>query len=121
MKIKKLKSFKTIKINPGHSKKKKVIKKKVPKNVIPYALVNNVYASLILPRLKRFKYDHDRIIKPKPDIYINIKSNEINDDYFNLPNKIELNGSYQAALYKLDIEAIDDTADNYQIIFNIIN
>ena len=66
-------------------------------------------------------YDHDRIIKQKPDIYINIKSNEINDDYYNLPNKIELNGSYQAALYKLDIETIDDNVDNYEIILNTIN
>ena len=53
-----------------------------------------------------------------------IKSNEINDDYYNLPNKInkiELNGSYQAALYKLDIETIDDNVDNYEIILNTIN
>ena len=118
MKIKKPKSSKIIKINSGHSKKKKVIKKKVPKNVIHYAHVNNAFASLILPRLKRFKYDHDRIIKPKPDIYINIKSN---DDYYNLPNKIELNSSYQAALYKLDIETIDDNVDNHEIILNTIN
>jgi len=53
--------------------------------------------------LKRFKYDHDKIVKPKPDIYINIKSDEI-DDYYNLPNRIDLNGPCQAALYKIDIE-----------------
>ena len=86
---------------------KKPIKKPLKKD-IPYALVNNEYASLILPRLKRLKYDHDKIIKPKPDVYINIKSDEI-DDYYNLPNKIDLNGPYQAALYKIDIEKIKKT------------
>ena len=79
------------------------------KSDIPSELVNNAYASLILPRLKRLKYDHDKIVKPKPDIYINIKSDEV-DDYYNLPNKIDLNGPYQAALYKMDIE---NTLDEY--------
>ena len=80
------------------------MKKVKKKSVIPYGLVNNAYASLILPRLKRFKYDHDKIIKPKPDIYIDIKSDEIINDYYNLPNPIDLNTTYQAALYKIDIE-----------------
>ena len=80
------------------------MKKVKKKSVIPYDLVNNAYASLILPRLKRFKYDHDKIIKPKPDIYIDIKSDEIINDYYNLPNPIDLNTTYQAALYKIEIE-----------------
>lgn len=92
MKIKKHKSLKTTKLNLGRTKMKKVKKNPVPKRVIPYALVNNAYASLILPRLKRFKYDHDKIIKPKPNIYINIKSDEIINDFYNLPNNISLNG-----------------------------
>ena len=53
------------------------MKKVKKKSVIPYVVVNNAYASLILPRLKRFQYDHDKIIKPKPDIYIDTKSDEI--------------------------------------------
>jgi hypothetical protein len=80
------------------------MKKVKKKSVIPYGLVNNAYASLVLPRLKRFKYDHDKIIKPKPDIYIDIKSDEIINDYYNLPNPIDLNTTYQAALYKIEIE-----------------
>ena len=80
------------------------MKKVKKKSVIPYDLVNNAYASLVLPRLKRFKYDHDKIIKPKPDIYIDIKSDEIINDYYNLPNPIDLNTTYQAALYKIEIE-----------------
>ena len=97
---------------------KKPIKKPLKKD-IPYALVNNAYASLILPRLKRLKYDHDKIIKPKPDVYINIKSDEI-DDYYNLPNKIDLNGPYQAALYKIDIEKTIDF-DKYKGEITIVN
>jgi hypothetical protein len=118
MKIKKHKSLKTTKLNLGRTKMKKVKKNPVPKRVIPYALVNNAYASLILPRLKRFKYDHDKIIKPKPNIYINIKSDEIIDDYYNLLNSIDLNTSYQAALYKIDIEntiPVDDYEGNIVI------
>ena len=55
------------------------------KSVIPYAIVNNAYASLVLPRLKQFMYDHDKIIKPKSDIYIDIESDEIINDYYHLP------------------------------------
>ena len=87
------------------------------KSDIPSDLVNNAYASLILPRLKRLKYDHDKIVKPKPDIYINIKSDEV-DDYYNLPNKIDLNGPYQAALYKMDIE---NTLDEYMGYVSYVN
>ena len=127
MKIKKRKLLKTIKKNLGPIKKKtlkknlkKPIKNKKPlKKDIPCALVNNAYASLILPRLKRLKYDHDKIIKPKPDVYINIKSDEI-DDYYNLPNKIDLNGPYQAALYKIDIEKTIDF-DKYKGEITIVN
>jgi len=124
MKIKKRKSLKTIKKNLDLVRKK--IKKKIPKknlkkkksfSDIPLGLVNNAYASLILPRLKRLKYDHDKIIKPKPDIYINIKSEEV-DEYYNLPNKIDLNGPYQAALYKMDIE---NTLDDYKGILSYVN
>ena len=106
MKIKKRKSLKTTKINLDRRKQtiKRKMKKVKKKSVIPYGLVNNAYASLVLPRLKRFKYDHDKIIKPKPDIYIDIKSDEIINDYYNLPNPIDLNTTYQAALYKIEIE-----------------
>jgi hypothetical protein len=69
--------------------------------------------------LKRFKYDHDKIVKPKPDIYINIKSDEI-DDYYNLPNRIDLNGPYQAALYKIDIEKTINV-DKYKGSISIVN
>ena len=90
------------------------------KSDIPSDLVNNAYASLILPRLKRLKYDHDKIVKPKPDIYINIKSDEV-DDYYNLPNKIDLNGPYQAALYKMDIENTHDEYMGYVSYVNLDN
>ena len=90
------------------------------KSAIPSDLVNNAYASLILPRLKRLKYDHDKIVKSKPDIYINIKSDEV-DDYYNLPNKIDLNGSYQAALYKMDIENTLDEYEGYVSYVNLDN
>ena len=93
------------------------MKKVKKKSVIPYTLVNNAYASLILPKLKRFKYDHDKIIKPKPDIYIDIKSDEIINDYYNLPNPIDLNTTYQAALYKIEIENTTPVED-YEV--NII-
>ena len=98
----------------------KKIRKKIKTRVIPYALANNAYASIILPKLKRFKYDHDKIIKPKPNIYINIKSDEIIDGYYNLPNPIELNGSYQAALYKIDIEN-KIPINNYELTLTTIN
>ena len=97
------------------------MKKVKKKSVIPYALVNNAYASLILPKLKRFKYDHDKIVKPKPDIYINIKSDEIINNYYNLPNNISLNGAYQAALYKIDIETIDIHLDEYEVKLYTLN
>ena len=135
MKIKKRKLLKTIKKNLDPVRKKitlktlNLVKKKIrskkktnkisKKKDIPYALVNNAYASLILPRLKRFKYDHDKIVKPKPDIYINIKSDEI-DDYYNLPNRIDLNGPYQAALYKIDIEKTINI-DKYKGSISIVN
>ena len=135
MKIKKRKLLKTIKKNLDPVRKKiplktlNLVKKKIrskkktnkisKKKDIPYALVNNAYASLILPRLKRFKYDHDKIVKPKPDIYINIKSDEI-DDYYNLPNRIDLNGPYQAALYKIDIEKTINV-DKYKGSISIVN
>ena len=32
------------------------------------------------------------------------------DDYYNWPNKIDLNGPYQVALYKMDLE---NTLDEY--------
>ena len=78
MKIKKRKLLKTIKINSDHRKKKrkipkrikinsdpmKKIRKKIKTRVFPYALANNAYASIILSKLKRFNYDHDKIIKP---------------------------------------------------------
>ena len=98
----------------------KKIRKKIKTRVIPYALANNAYASIILPKLKRFKYDHDKIIKPKPNIYINIKSDEIIDGYYNLPNPIELNGSYQAALYKIDIEN-KKPINNYELTLTTFN
>ena len=55
MKIKKRKSLKTTKINLDRRKKtiNRKMKKVKKKSVIPYDLVNNAYASLILPRLKR--------------------------------------------------------------------
>ena len=62
----------------------------------------------------------DKIVKPKPDIYINIKSDEI-DDYYNLPNKIDLNGPYQAALYKMDIENTHDEYMGYVSYVNLDN
>ena len=78
-------------------KQKMPERQKSLKKNIPCALIINAYASLLIPRLKSLKYNHDKIIKPKPDIHINIKSDEI-DDYFNLPNKIYLNGLYQSRL-----------------------
>ena len=101
---------KTTKIKLDHKIEK--VKKKI---VFPYALVNNAYALLILPKLKRFKYEHDKIVKPKPDININIKSYKIIGNYYNLPNNIWLNGPYQAALYKIDIETIDNQLDEYKV------
>ena len=132
---KKRKILKRIKINLDRKKK---IRKRIKTRVIPYALANNAYASIILPKLKRFKYDHDKIIKPKPNIYINYKSDEIIDGYYNLPNPIELNGSYQAfigsyhiissikkvisyqALYKIDIEN-KIPINNYELTLTTIN
>ena len=57
--------------------KKKLNKKK--DTIYDHVTKNNAISSLILPLLKRLKYDHEKIKKPKPDIFINIKSDEIYD------------------------------------------
>ena len=99
--------------------KKKLNKKK--DTIYDHVTKNNAISSLILPLLKRLKYDHEKIKKPKPDIFINIKSDEIYDQYYNIQNNIELNEAYQAALYKIEIENISLPLSEYKCVIKLAN
>ena len=79
-------------------------------------IIQNAYASLVLPRLNtNFKCKVN-----KHDIFININSNELIDDYYILPNKIDLNGSYEAGIYLLEIENTIPCTE-YELKLNTIN